>query len=120
MRIGNLSVAAYWISVVLGALTLVLVVVNYALQSNNQSIQAEVNQRQQFINQSNQLSRVSDVLIRTIAMAAANAKDDKLRDMLAQQGITMTVTPGQSASPPGPGAQSVLAAPGAASDRKAP
>jgi hypothetical protein len=95
----NGNVAAYWASVALGALTIVLVVVNFFVLSSNQSIQAEANQRQQFINQSVQLKRVDDLLIRAIAQASINAKDDKLRDLLTQQGVTMTAP----ASEPAPG-----------------
>ncbi len=121
MRLSG-SAATYWISVGLGALTLGLVVVNFAVLSSNQSVQAEVNQRQQFINQSNQLSRVNDVLIRTIATAAVNAKDDKLRDLLAQQGVSLTFTPGGSTPAPGSAAPAVTvpAAPAATSGNKAP
>jgi len=101
MRTGS-SVGAvlYWGSVVLAALSLVLVVTNVVLVSNNQSIQADVNQRQQFINQSMQLSRVNEALVRALASEAVNAKDDKVRDLLAQQGITVTVTPPGTASTP--------------------
>jgi hypothetical protein len=97
----SFNIATYWISVVLGALTIVLVVVNFAVLSNNLSAQAEANQRQQFINQSTQFRRVDDLLIRTLAQAAVNAKDDKLRDLLAQQGVTLTPTPSEPTSAPG-------------------
>jgi heme exporter protein D len=118
-RIGG--AAAYWVSVALGAVTLVLVVVNVVVLSTNRSIQAEVNQRQQYINQSNQLSRVDEVLIRTIATAAVNAKDDKLRDLLAQQGVTMTVNPsGSGAAPGSPVPAAAAPAPAATSGGKAP
>jgi hypothetical protein len=100
MRI-NGNVAAYWASVALGALTIVLVVANFFVLSSNQSIQAEANQRQQFINQSAQLKRVDDLLIRAIAQASVNAKDDKLRDLLAQQGVTLTAPTSEPASAPG-------------------
>ena len=96
MRI-NGNVAAYWASVALGALTIVLVVANFFVVSSNQSIQAEANQRQQFINQSVQLKRVDDLLIRAIAQASVNAKDDKLRDLLAQQGVTMKAPTSEAA-----------------------
>ena len=95
----NGNLAAYWASVALGALTIVLVVANFFVLSSNQSIQAEANQRQQFINQSVQLKRVDDLLIRAIAQASINAKDDKLRDLLTQQGVTMTAP----TSEPAPG-----------------
>jgi hypothetical protein len=93
--------AMYWVSVVLGALTVVLVLVNFGLLSNNQAIQAQVNQRQQYINQSAQLSRVSDLLIRTLATEAVNKNDDKVRDMLAAQGVTLQVTPASGAAASG-------------------
>jgi hypothetical protein len=92
--------AMYWVSVVLGALTVVLVLVNFGLLSNNQAIQAQVNQRQQYINQSAQLSRVSDLLIRTLATEAVNKNDDKVRDMLAAQGVTLQVKPASGSTPP--------------------
>jgi hypothetical protein len=108
MRI-NGNVAAYWASVVLGALTIVLVIANFFLLSSNQSIQAEANQRQQFINQSAQLRQADNLLIRALAQAAINAKDDKLRDLLAQQGVTLTAPTSEAAPAAG------VAGPGAAS-----
>src|SRR5580700_6008124 len=104
MRVSG-DVAAYWAAVAFGALTIVLVGANYFVLSSNQTIQVDANQRQQFINQSTQLKRADDLLIRTLAQAAISAKDDKLRDLLAQQGVTMT----PPASEPAPGS-----APGAA------
>jgi uncharacterized protein YpmS len=94
--------AMYWISVVLGAVTVILVIVNFFLLSNNQSNQAQVNQRQQFINQSAQLSRVRDYLVRALATEAVNKNDDKVRDMLSSEGVTLNVTP--TASTPAPAA----------------
>ena len=121
MRI-NGSVATYWTSVALGAVTIVLVVANFFVQSSNLSIQAEVNQRQQFINQSTQLKRVDDLLIRAIAQAAVTAKDDKLRDLLAQQGVTLTPTATEPVAAPGAAGATVPtpAAPAATPAGKAP
>jgi len=79
----------YWVTVGLSGLTLLLVIVYIILVQDNRSVQAELNQRQQFINQSVQLGRVNDVLIRALAAAAVGNKDDKLRDLLAQNGITI-------------------------------
>jgi hypothetical protein len=111
MRI-NGDVAAYWASVALGALAILLVVANFFVQSSNQSIQAEANQRQQFINQSVQLKRVDDLLIRALAQAAVNAKNDKLRDLLTQQGVTLTAP--TSEPPPTPGGEGAAGGPTAA------
>jgi hypothetical protein len=100
-------------AVSLGAVTLALVVTYIILVQSNRSTQAEVNQRQQFINQSIQLGRINDTLIRALATTAVNNNDDKLRELLAQSGITINVT---ASAPPGGGAgEREATAPSAAS-----
>ena len=84
----------YRLLVALSGITLVLVVVYIVLIQGNRSVQSEVNQRQQFINQSIQLGRVNDALIRALATTAVSNNDDKLRDLLAQSGITINPTTG--------------------------
>ena len=84
----------YRLLVALSGITLVLVVVYIVLIQGNRSVQSEVNQRQQFINQSIQLGRVNDALIRALATTAVSNNDDKLRDLLAQNGITINPTTG--------------------------
>jgi hypothetical protein len=79
----------YRIVLALSGITLILVVVYLVLIEQNRSVQAEVNQRQQFINQSIQFGRVNEALVRMLATVAVNDKDDKLRDLLAQNGITI-------------------------------
>ena len=93
----------YRLLVALSGITLILVVVYIVLIQDNRSVQAEVNQRQQFINQSIQLGRISDALIRAMAATAVSNKDDRLRDLLAQNGITINPTTGapeREAAPP--------------------
>ena len=80
--------------VALSGITLVLVIVYIFLVQENRSVQAEVNQRQQFINQSIQLGRINDALIRALAAAAVENNDDKLRELLAQNGIAINPTTG--------------------------
>jgi hypothetical protein len=80
--------------VALSGITLVLVVVYIVLIQDNRSVQTQINQRQQFINQSIQLGRINDTLIRALAATAVSNKDDKLRDLLAQNGITINPTTG--------------------------
>ena len=84
----------YRLLVALSGMTLIFVVVYIVLIQDNRSVQAEVNQRQQFISQSIQLGRISDALIRALATTAVSNKDDKLRDLLAQNGITINPTTG--------------------------
>jgi hypothetical protein len=84
----------YRVLVALSGITLVLVVVYIVVIQDNRSVQSEVNQRQQFINQGIQLGRINDALIRALATTAVSNKDDKLRDLLAQNGITINPTTG--------------------------
>jgi hypothetical protein len=84
----------YRLLVALSGITLILVVAYIVVIQDNRSVQAEVNQRQQFINQSIQLGRINDALIRAVATTAVTNKDDKLRDLLAQNGITINPTTG--------------------------
>lgn len=83
----------FWVSTVLAALSVVLVISNGVLFLANQEAQAAINRRQQFINQSAQLDRLNEALVRALATYAANNKDDQLRDLLAQHGITFQVNP---------------------------
>ena len=112
----------YWLAVGLSGLTLLLVIAYIVLVQNNRTVQAQVNQRQQFINQSLQLSRVNEALIRALATAAVNNKDDKLRELLTQNGITINAAgeavpsgaPPSSTNPAGtpPAGSSASPAPG--------
>ena len=84
----------YRLLVALSGITLALVVAYIVLIQDNRTVQAEVNQRQQFINQSIQLGRINDTLIRALAAAAVENNDDKLRELLAQNGISINPTTG--------------------------
>ncbi len=92
----------YWMTVVLAAAAGALVVAYIVLVQDNRTVQAEVNRRQQFINQSIQLGRINEVLIGALTAAAVSKKDDKLRDLLAENGITINAAgePVPSASGP--------------------
>jgi hypothetical protein len=93
----------YRLLVALSGITLVLVVVYIVLTQDNRSVQTEINQRQQFINQGIRLGRINDALIHILATTAVSNNDDKLRDLLAQNGITINPTTGapeREAAPP--------------------
>jgi hypothetical protein len=93
----------YRLLVALSGITLVLVVVYIVLTQDNRSVQTEINQRQQFINQGIRLGRINDALIHILATTAVSNNDDKLRDLLAQNGITInpaTGAPEREAAPP--------------------
>jgi hypothetical protein len=82
----------YWVTVVISALTLVLVAAYIILIQDNRAVQTDVNRRQQFINQSIQFGRINEALVRALAAAAVSNKDDKLRDLLADNGITINAS----------------------------
>ena len=89
--------------VALSGITLILVVAYIVLVQDDHTMQAEVNQRQQFINQSIQLGRVDEALIK--ALAANAGKEDKLRELLARNGISINATTGapeRESAPPAP------------------
>ena len=94
MRAGQ---SVYWATVVLSALTLALVIAYIVLAQDNRRVQAEVNQRQQFINQSIQLGRINEALARALAAAATERQDERLRDLLTRNGIT--INPAASPAP---------------------
>lgn len=90
---GWLMPAATWLAIA----SIILVLVDGALQLRNQGVQREVNQRQQIINQATQLARASQVLIETVARSAVANKDDALTAALERHGIKINMN-----SPPAP------------------
>ncbi len=86
----------------IAGLGLVFVIVNIFLFSANRAIQGQVNDRQQFINQSVQLDRLNRELIAALASYAARNNDDQIRNLLASQGITITVNPSGGQAPAAP------------------
>ena len=100
----------YRLLVALSGITLVLVVVYIVLTQDNRSVQTEINQRQQFINQGIRLGRINDALIHILATTAVSNNDDKLRDLLAQNGITINPKTGTPERAPAPAAAAPAAA----------
>ena len=102
----------YWMTVGLSAAAGALIVAYIVLVQDNRTVQAEVNRRQQFINQSIQLGRVNEALIRALAAAAVSNNDDKLRDLLAENGITINASGEPVLSSGGPAEKTTPAATG--------
>jgi len=102
----------YWMTVGLSAAAGALIVAYIVLVQDNRTVQAEVNRRQQFINQSIQLGRVNEALIRALAAAAVSNNGDKLRDLLAENGITINASGEPVLSSSGPAEKTAPAATG--------
>ena len=63
----------------------------------NQKLQAEIQAQQIEINRGTQSQQIGSNLVRDIAVAAT--KNDKLKDLLARNGFTLTANPNPTASP---------------------
>lgn len=81
----------YWLLSALGALALALVLANGALFLLNRDAQAEVGTRQQFIQQSVQLETLYREIVKALAELAVKNNDSQVMQMLASQGINVSV-----------------------------
>jgi hypothetical protein len=79
---------------IVAALILVLVLADVLLGLGNQSLRQEVSERQQFIAQSMQLEGLHREIITTLAAVALKTNDEKLKGLLASQGISFDADPG--------------------------
>src|SRR5690348_2156630 len=100
----------FWILTAIGAASVIAVVLNIALAAGNDTRQREVALRNQYIQQSIQLQGLYQQMVRSLADLSIRNKDPQLRDLLAKQGITVSVnapgsggTGSQAASPSGRG-----------------
>ena len=92
-----MTVLQYRVLVALGALALVLAIVNALMFSSNRQVQNELAARGQYIQQSQQLEPLYQSLIKSLAELAARDGDAQLRELLASQGITLSAAPSSAA-----------------------
>ena len=102
-----LRVWQYRVLVALGALALLLVITNGVLFTQNRSAQAELNARQQYLQQTVGLESLYRDIVKALAELGAKNNDQQLLQMLAAQGINVSVTP----AAPAPAAQPTPAPP---------
>ena len=91
---------AYWGSVLLSALALVLIVSNISLSNANRTAQQDVSQRQAALTEGQQSGQFNQNLVQILAEAAYKNNNLQLRDLLATQGITLKNEPGSAPSAP--------------------
>ena len=87
-----------WVTLIAG-IGVALVVVNIVLFERNRTLQAEVNIRAQYIQQTVQLEGLHREIVSAIANLSVRNKDDALKTILTQQGITINVGQGQTGAP---------------------
>jgi hypothetical protein len=81
----------------IGFLTLILVFVNMFLLVGNQSLQRIVAERQQVIVRSIQMQGPAREVITALANLAVRTEDERLKQLLAKHGITVSVNPSAAA-----------------------
>lgn len=89
----------YWMLLAVGAGCLALALANMALFTGNRAVQGEVSARSQYIQQSGSLQGLYQSMVRALADLSVSNKDDRLREVLARQGIKVTATPTPSTAP---------------------
>lgn len=92
-----------WLSfsaTILGAAALFLAFGDMALVLTNRGVRHQTDEQAQFIQQTAQLNGVSDALVRQIARAAIEDKDQALRDLLVRAGFKIAETPSAAAQLP--------------------
>ena len=94
-----LKTVQFWVLNALGALALVLVLVNIGLARSNRELQGEVNGRAQFIQQTVQLQALYQDIIKAIADLSLRNKDDALKELLTREGLTISMNAPDSAAP---------------------
>lgn len=88
----------------LGVLSLLLTLLNATLFTFNRDTQAAIAQRQQYIQQSIALEGLYREIVKALAEAGTRANDRALLDVLAAQGLSVTMN---GAATPASGAASV-------------
>lgn len=69
----------------------------------NQELRREVGQRQQLINQGLSYTKINQWLINSLTALATKNNDERIRALLANNGIKYSLTPPAQANAPGPG-----------------
>ena len=87
-----LKPAQFWTLTIASALVLALVVADVVLARTNARLQQDINERQIYIQQSLQLEGLYRDMVKALAELAVQNKDERLRALLAAQGITLNVT----------------------------
>jgi predicted Holliday junction resolvase-like endonuclease len=85
------------VTVILSLVPLILVINLIVMGQKNQSLQNQLQAQQEAINKGSMTQQIGVNLLKEIA--AASIKDEKLKDVLAKSGYTVTVNASPSPSP---------------------
>lgn len=88
-----LKSAEFLVLTAVGALALLATLANIGLVRGNRALQADANGRAQFVQQTVQLQGLYQDIVKAIADLSVRNKDEALRDVLTQEGITVSINP---------------------------
>ena len=91
----------YQLLTAMGALALVLVILNGTLFTINRNAQAAINTRQQFIQQTVQLEGLYREIVKGLAELGVKNSDTQIIQMLAALGINVSANPPAAVAAPG-------------------
>jgi len=87
----------------IGALALLLVLFNAVLFTKNRDLQQQVNARQQYLQQTTALEGLYRDIVKALAELAVSNNDTQLLEMLASQGLNVSVNaPAPTPTPASP------------------
>jgi type VI protein secretion system component VasK len=92
----------FTVLVLLAGAALLLVIANGVLFTHNRSAQVELSARQQYLQQTVGLESLYRDIVKALAELAVKNNDPQLLQMLAAQGINVSVTPPAAAGQPQP------------------
>lgn len=95
---------------VLGTLAMALAIANAVLFTHNRAEQFDINARQQYLQQTAGLEGLYRDIVRALAELAVKNNDQQVLQMLAAQGINVSVNPTPAAVPAAPAAPAPAAA----------
>lgn len=89
-----------WLRDGLGALALILALLNVIGAQRNRTLQAEVDTAQASLQRAQAFVNVNNGLIQLLAKAAAERNDPAIRDLLARNGVTFKLSAAPAAAAP--------------------
>jgi hypothetical protein len=92
----------FWLLTAIGAVSVILVVVNMMLFQNNRDAQKEFTARQQYIQQSIQLQVLYNEMVKATADLSIRFQDVELANLLKSHGVAFTPAPGAPGLPETP------------------
>jgi len=92
-----MKVPQFYVTVALGAICLVLSIVSLLLSKSNQTLQAQYQAQQDEINRGNATLQVGQNVLRD--MAELSVKNDKIKEVLKNNGYNVTVNASATPSP---------------------